>query len=275
VNFLVLSSEFPNYPASPPVPPNNQTYLQFPEELIWTDTTQKIPACQVKCEAFVFHESFIMFGDGGMCYGMSNGFFVRMRYNRLGNQWQLIPKLSICGLYPFPHWDCYSKRAWENVLCLTRLISYELARSSIGQNTRPNKLIHYSHSDWSYLRYRLDTPTANQWQTQGVSTVLFPRKNGTKEVIKRHSEKVTYRFDTTSQFSELQGVLGSAITVGLRFPTPRAPNLPARHQSAFAMRRASDNDTFNLFLPLPGQVKTEQTIAQGTVNLRQWVFGKV
>jgi hypothetical protein len=251
VNLMVQSSEFPDHPAPPPVPPNNRTYLEFPEELVWTDTIQKIPACQVKCEAFVFHESSILFGDGGMCHGMTNGFFVRMRFQRLVNHWQPIPNLSICGLYPFPHWDCYSKRAWENVLRLSRLISFELARSSIGQNTWPNKLIHYSHSDWSYLRYRLDTPTANQWQTQGVSTVLFPRKNGTKEIVKRRSEKDTYRFDTSSQFSELQGVLGSAITVGLRFPTPRAPDLPSRQVFAFGIRRASDNDTFNLFFPLP------------------------
>jgi hypothetical protein len=91
----------------------------------------------------------------------------------------------------------------------------------------------------------------NQWETQGVSTVLFPRKNGTKELVKRRTEKDTFRFDTSSQFSALQGVLGSAITVGLRFPTPRAPDLPGRQVFAFAIRRASDTDSFNLFLPLP------------------------
>jgi hypothetical protein len=80
VNFLVQSSEFPNFPAPPPVPPNNRTYVEFPEELVWTDTIQKIPASHIKGEAFVFHESSILFGDGGMCYGMTNGFFVRLRF---------------------------------------------------------------------------------------------------------------------------------------------------------------------------------------------------
>jgi hypothetical protein len=251
VNFLVPSSEFSNFPARPPVPPNNRTYLEFPEELVWTDTIQKIPASHIKGEAFVFHESSILFGDGGMCYGMTNGFFVRLTFQRLLTNWETIPDLSACGLYPFPHWDCYSKRAWENLLRLARLIAYELSRSSIGQNTRPNKLIHYSHSDWSYLRYRFNTPSVNQWETQGVSTVLFPRKNGTKENVKRRSHKDTYRFDTSSQFSDLTAILGTAITVGLRFPNPRAPDLPPRQSFSFAIRRASDTDSFNLFSPLP------------------------
>jgi hypothetical protein len=245
VNFLVPSSQFPNFPAPPPVPPNNRTYMEFPKELVWTDTIQKISISQVKCEAFVFPESSILFGDGGMCYGMVNGFFVRLRVRRFLNHWQAIPKVIT-----FPYWDCYSKRAWENLLRLSRLISSELSRASIGQNTRPHKLIHYSHADWSYLRYRLDTPLVNHWQTEGVSTVLFSRKNGSKENIKRRSCKDTFRFDTSSQFSALQGVLGSAIRVGLRFPNPRAPVLASRDAFSCAIRRASDTDSFNLFFPL-------------------------
>jgi hypothetical protein len=117
--------------------------VEFPEELVWTDTIQKLPASQVKCEAFVFHKSSILFGDGGMCYGMTNGFFVRLRFQQLLNQWEAIPEFSLCGLYPFPHWDSYSKRAWENLLRLSRLMSSVLSRASIVQNTRPHKLIHY------------------------------------------------------------------------------------------------------------------------------------
>jgi hypothetical protein len=63
--------------------------------------------------------------------------------------------------------------------------------------------------------------------------------------------KDTYRFDTSSQFSDIQDILGSAITVGLRFPNPRAPELPAHQSFSFAIRRASDTDSFNLFSPLP------------------------
>jgi hypothetical protein len=113
------------------VPTNNRTYMEFPEELMWTNTIQKISSSQVKCNLF-FHESSILFGDGGMCYGMTNSFFVRLRFQHLLNHWQAIPKLSTCGLYPFPHWDCYSKCAREYLLCLSRLFAFTLSRSSIG-----------------------------------------------------------------------------------------------------------------------------------------------
>jgi hypothetical protein len=63
-NFLVLASEFPHFPLPPTTPRNNRTYLEFPTELVWTDQVQRIPARQVKSEAFVFVESWIQTGEG-------------------------------------------------------------------------------------------------------------------------------------------------------------------------------------------------------------------
>jgi hypothetical protein len=53
-NFLVPASEYPQFPANDPVPPNDRTYLEYPLELVWTDTVQRLSPSQVKLEAFVF-----------------------------------------------------------------------------------------------------------------------------------------------------------------------------------------------------------------------------
>ncbi len=52
-------------------------------------------------------------------------------------------------------------------------------------------------------------------------------------------------------FESLQRVLGNSIMVGLRMPTPAAPVMRAQEQTAFASRRGSTNDSFNLFFELP------------------------
>jgi hypothetical protein len=125
----------------------------------------------------------------------------------------------------------------------------ELSRSSIGQSKRQTKIIDYSISEWSYLSYRL-LGDANE--KEGVSTNLFPCKNGTKEINKVRLTTFTHRIDTASQFAVLQGVLGiPGITIGLRMPTPRAPKLKASEGFGFSCQRATIGDTFNLFLPLP------------------------
>jgi hypothetical protein len=56
--------------------------------------------------------------------------------------------------------------------------------------------------------------------------------------------------DTSSLFEHLTGVIGSAITIGLRFPNPRAPPMLRDGKIAFAAQRASALDSFNLFHPL-------------------------
>jgi hypothetical protein len=251
-NFLVPASEYPQFPALAPVGPNDRTYLEYPAELVWTDTVQKLSPKQVKSEAFVFRQNWIRTGAGGICVGMANGYFVRIRHQSLTYSWQVIPNHETSGLYPFPHYDCYSKRAWDNLVRLSRLIAYELGRSSITQSSRQNRLIDYSLADWSYLRYRLRIPAADTCiQKDGVSTLLFIRLNGTKEVLKCIVNKQTYRMDTSPLFDHLIGILGSSIKIGLRFPNPRAPKLSGGKLIAFAAQKASSADSFNLFHPLP------------------------
>jgi hypothetical protein len=183
---------------------------------------------------------------------MTNGYFVRIRHQSLTYSWQVIPTHHTTGFYPFPHYNSYSKRAWDNVVCLSRLISYKLGRSSITQNSRQNRLIDYSLADWSYLRYRLRIPNADACiEKDRVSTLLFIRRNGTKEVLKCIVSKKTYRMDTSPLFEHLIGVLGSAIRIGLCFPNPRAPKLTGGAKIVFASQRASAVDSFNLFHPLP------------------------
>ena len=67
-NFLVLASEFPDFPLPHPATPlNTRTDLEYLTELIWTDTVQHIPASQVKSEDCVFCEIAIKSGYGGIC----------------------------------------------------------------------------------------------------------------------------------------------------------------------------------------------------------------
>jgi hypothetical protein len=113
-------------------------------------------------------------GEGGICVGMTNGYFVRIRHQRLLYSWQVIPSHTTSGFHPFPHYDSYSKRAQDNIVCLSRLISYEVGRSSITQSSRQNRLIGYSLSDWNYLRHRLRIPNSDACiEKDGVSTLLF------------------------------------------------------------------------------------------------------
>jgi hypothetical protein len=250
-NFLVPASEYPQFPANDPVPPNDRTYLEYPPELVWTDTVQRLPPSQVKSEAFVFKFNWIRTGEGSICLGMTNGFLVRIRHQRLSYSWQAIPSHNT-GFQPFPHSDSYSKRAWDNVVRLSRLISYELGRSSITQSSRQSRLIDYSLADWIYLRHRLYIPNSDFFiEKEGVSTLLFIRRNGTKEVLKCIVTKQSYRLDTSPLFDHLTGVLGTAIRIGLRLPSPRAPQMSKGGRLAHGSQRASAFDSFNLFHPLP------------------------
>jgi hypothetical protein len=250
-NLLVLASEFPHFPLPPSTPPNDRTYLEFPTELVWTDVVHRIPASQVQSEAFVFVESWIRTGEGGMCVGMTNGFFVRRRLSLFWDRFEEVPSHTISGFHPFPHYDSYSKRAWDNLIRLSRHISYELGRASISQGTRSNKLLDYSLSDWKYLRYRLATADNECLEKEGVSSILFIRRNGTKEVLKCAISKYQYRMDTSSLFDHLCGVLGQSIVIGLRLPNPRSPTLRGPQRVAFSVQRSHATDGFNLFHPLP------------------------
>jgi hypothetical protein len=250
LNLLIAADSFPSYPLAPVGPPNQRTYIQFPPEIIWTNVAVKLDASEVISEAFVFRLRHILFNDAGMCYGMENAFFARLRWNRNSWEWSGIPDVAVSGFEPFPFMDCYTRRQWENLLRIARLISFEMARSSISQSTRQSKKVHCTKSMWDYLRYRLE-PQVEVKEKVGVSTILYVRKNGTKEVIKCRVIKESIRLDTSSLFALLQSVLGTSITLGLRNPSPSAPKLRGQQSLSHVALRSSNEDSFNLFFPLP------------------------
>jgi hypothetical protein len=258
LNLLVAANAFPQFPLSPVQPPPLQTYIQFPLKLVWTNLTVRLNARQVLSEAFVFRHRHILFNDAGICVGMENAFFVRIRWTKDPPQWSKIPAPGLSSFGPFPFHDCYSRRSWEVLLNLTRLISYEMSKSSIAQRSTQNKKVDFTKTMWDYLRYRLQ-PEAEVIEKNGVSTLLHLRKNGTKEVIKCRILKGSIRLDTSALFDLLQRVLGSTIALGLRRPNPTAPTLRARKTLSYDSLRPSNEDSFNLFYPLPAETLDGRT----------------
>jgi hypothetical protein len=135
INLLAAASGFPRFPLSPVQPPLTRTYIQFPPELVWTNLTVRLDAKEVLSEAFVFRHRHILFNDAGICVGMENTFLVWARFRLEPWQWSAIPGPELSGFEPFPFRDCYSRRSWEVLLNLTRLISFEMAKSSIMQHS--------------------------------------------------------------------------------------------------------------------------------------------
>jgi hypothetical protein len=252
VNLFVYPSDLPLFPLDAPVPPPNRTYLEYPRELVWTNHVQWLSKREVTTEAFIFLGDDLDNGSAGYCIGMENAFFVRY-------QWKQDPRGDVVWnrlfhhdqFESFPSEDCYSKRAWDRVLKLARLIYYELSRSSITQRSSRSDHVDFNASDWEYLKYRFDSDVEVVSKI-GVTTLPYSRKNGTiKEVIKCRLTKQMIRFDTMPLFASLQRVLGNSIMAGLRMPTPPAPVLKARELNAYAVMRGTTNDSFNLFFDLP------------------------
>jgi hypothetical protein len=48
LNLLLAAADFPEFPLAPVVPPNQRTYLQFPPEVIWTNTAVKLDSSYQK-----------------------------------------------------------------------------------------------------------------------------------------------------------------------------------------------------------------------------------
>jgi hypothetical protein len=113
---------------------------------------------------------------------MENAFFVRLRWKRDPLQWSGIHVPGLSGFEPFTLGNCYSRRSWEVLLNLTRLISFEMSKSSIAQRSTQNKKP-FTKTMWDYLRYRLE-PQVKVIEKTGVSTILHLHKKGTKEVVK-------------------------------------------------------------------------------------------
>jgi hypothetical protein len=155
LNFLVSKTEFPQFPYAAATPPADSTYLLFPKELVWTNVVKLVLSTSLQLEAFVFPvDEFMLEGDGGYSFGMANAYLVRYHLGCDQVHWAPLPSFVDSGLKALPHIHCYSKRARDKLLCLSRLISTELTRSSIGQSTCQMKIIDYSIAEWSYLSYR-------------------------------------------------------------------------------------------------------------------------
>jgi hypothetical protein len=253
VNLFVFPVDLPFFPLGDPVPPPNRAYLEYPTEVAWSNYVQWLPQDQLVKEAFVFLEEDIKNGSAGFCIGMENAFLVRCFWNHRsdGNVWTRLFRPA--QFQTFPSDDCYSKRAWERLLKLARLIYNELSRSSITQRTSRSDFLDFNSGDWEYLRYRLEADAGVEVVSKrGVTSVPYSRMNGTiKEVIKCRLTKYMIRLDTMPLFESLQRVLGNSIMVGLRMPTPAAPVMRAQEKTAFSTRRGSTNNSFNLFFELP------------------------
>jgi hypothetical protein len=123
------------FPLAPLAPANQQTHIQFPPEIIWTNVAVKLDATEVISEAFVFRLCHILFNNAGMCYGMDNAFFARLRWDPNIWEWSGIPDVALSGFKPFLYMDCYMRRQMENLLHIALLISFEMARSSKQEGT--------------------------------------------------------------------------------------------------------------------------------------------
>jgi hypothetical protein len=249
VNLFFYPVDLPTFPLCALLPPPNRIYIQYPPEVVWSNYVQWIPQAQLISEAFVFLESEYTTGPAGFSFGMDNAFVVRCFWKRAQldreDEW-----ITLVEFKSFPSNDSYSKRAWELVLKISRLVFYELSRSSITQASRRSDDLDFAPGEWEYLRYRLE-PTVEVVEKSGVSTVLYSRKNGTKEVIKCRLTKYVIRVDTIVLFKSLQSILGNSILSGLRRPAAAAPKMGSRDSVAFAPSWATNNDSFNLFHPLP------------------------
>jgi hypothetical protein len=102
LNLLIPAIDFPQFPLSPVQAPPSRTYMQFPPELIWTNLTVRLDAREVLSEAFVFRHRHILFNDAGICVGMENAFFVRLRWQRDPWQWSGIPVPGDFWLWAIP-----------------------------------------------------------------------------------------------------------------------------------------------------------------------------
>ena len=248
VNLFFFPLDMPSFPSGKPAPPRNRMYIEYPTEVYWSNFVVWVPQAELLMEAFVFLECDVVSGSAGFCVGMENAFLVRFQWTWGEDTW--VRLISPSQFQSFPFEDSYSKRAWELVLKLGRLIFHELSRSSITQQSRRSDYLDFHPGEWQYLRFRLGLEV-EVVSKRGVSTVLYSWKNSPKEVIKCRLMKHSIRLDSVYLFSRLQCVLGKSILCGLRLPSPAAPKMLSRDTSSFAVRWASNNDSFNLFHPLP------------------------
>jgi hypothetical protein len=204
----------PSFPPGEAAPPRNCLYIEYPTEVFWSNFAKWIPKVQLIMEDFIFLEDDVVNSSAGFCIGMENAFFVCYQWTRGEDEDTWIQLLCRPQFQSFPFNDSSSKRAWELVLKLGRLIFHKLSRLRILQHSRRSDYLDFHPGEWQYLQSRLGLQV-EVVSKSGVSTVLYSHKKSTKEVVKCRLTKYSIHLNTSLLFTRLQHILGKSILCGL------------------------------------------------------------
>jgi hypothetical protein len=251
LSLLFYASDFPSPMMISPdsAPPDRRQYVEYPPHVVLSNIVKWFSGSAILSEAFVFTENDLNDGTGAHSVGMENAFHARYKWEK--DETMLFP-IGPETLESFPYSDCYSRRNWDFLVRVSMLINRELTRSFIAQHASKNIHLFLSKAEFEYLKNRL-RPDIEVYTKKGVSTTIQPRKCAARESVKQRVEKQYLRVDTILKFKKLQGVLGSAIVIGLRARPPSVPSLRVAEQYKCSFVLAGAKDTVNLFLPLPVQ----------------------
>jgi hypothetical protein len=193
-------------------------------------------------KAFVFTEKDLNDGTGTYSVGMENAFHTCYKWVKDDSNFSSIIGQEVT-LSSFPFNNCYSRHSWDLLLQVMTLIAPHTSKNI------PSVL---TMSEFQYLKLRM-MPDVEVYTKNGVSTNIQPRKCAARESVKQRSEKRFLRVDTHPKFDELQGLLETAIAIGLRAQPPSVPSLRVADNCKTSFVLAGKNDTVNLFFPLPAE----------------------
>jgi hypothetical protein len=250
LSLLFRASEFPTPRIHDgAAPPDRRQYVEYPMHVVSSNIVKWVPGSSILSEAFVFTEKDLNDGTAAYAVGMENAFHARYQWEKDGLFFYPIGPETLPS---FPYNDCYSRRNWDLLVRVSTLINRELTRSFIAQHTSKNIHLFLTRAEFDYLKDRM-MPDIEAYIKDGVTTNVLPRKCATREGIKQRVAKEYLRVDTSEKFTKLQGVLGSAIVLGLRARPPRVPSLRVADEYKWSFVVASRHDTVNLFFPLPAE----------------------
>ncbi len=220
VQFLLKRDHESASNVPPLAPPMGRTYIQYPKQVVATNTTQWIPASFIYSEAFVFHVSEVENGAVATAVGMQNAYTVTHKCRLPEKQVTAIAK----GFLTFPYMDCHSHRMFEFLSRIARHLQEELNKSSIAQVNSKSKHLDLLPTDFEYLVRCLGTiPLVER---DGVSTIRVTRAVAARESIKQVCKKRVIRVDTKAKMHRLKSVFGVNLCIGVRKPPPATPKLP-------------------------------------------------
>jgi hypothetical protein len=250
LGLLFFASDFPTpMIRDGGAPPDRRQYVEYPKQVVLSNTVKWIPGATILGEAFVFTAHEVNKGTGSHAVGMENAFHARFQWEKKdleeSNFHPIGPEATLES-----YDDSYSRRNWDLLVRVSTLINRELARSSIAQHSSKNIALYLTKAEFQYLKFRM-MPDIEVYTKNGVSTNIHPRKCAARESVEERSEKQYLRVDTDPKFKKLQGVLGSAIVIGLRARPPPVPSLLVADDYKWSFVLAGKNDTVNLFFPLP------------------------